>query len=111
MEGESVKIDLGTQFSRLPFGRFRKDSDYSAEAFRDDMLIPALKANRSVVVVLDNAKGLGSSFLDEAFGVLAKSLSMTVEDFKKRIEIVSDRDPTLIDEILSYVSQRVAKAT
>lgn len=58
-----------SEFSQYPAGRKREDGKYSAEAFRDDVLIPALKQYDNVYVAIDVIM-LAASFLDEAFGEL-----------------------------------------
>lgn len=96
-------IDLGRDFARLPFGRMPKDGVNNATRFREEWLVPAAQRYRKVRVIFDNARGLGSSFLEESFGVLAEKLHWSVAEFDDRIEIVSENDPTLIDDTKHYV--------
>jgi len=67
---------LVADFTRSPGGRFIADGEYSGEWFRQDVLVPALRAAiaaRDVLtVVLDGTSGYGSSFLEEAFGGLVR---------------------------------------
>lgn len=100
-----IEIDIGRDFARLPFGRRRSDGENSAERFREDFLIPNLERAQKLVVKLDNARGVGSSFLDEAFGVLVAKLGWTTAEFFSRIELTSERDPTLLDDVRRYVSE------
>lgn len=65
-------IDIGLDFSKVPAGRHPEDGDYSGEAFRNNLLKPALEEFERVEVVLDNTEGFGSSFLEEAFGGLVR---------------------------------------
>lgn len=65
-------------------GRVRADGNSSGERFRDDFLIPALKSNDVVEILLDEAEGYGSSFLDEAFGGLIRK-GYTMEELKKKL--------------------------
>lgn len=68
----SVKqINIANDFTPYPAGRYRDDGDFSGEAFREDLLIPALKSG-DLEVTLDGVMGLGSSFLEEAFGGLVR---------------------------------------
>lgn len=69
-------ISIANDFSKYPAGRTRRDGPYSAERFRDDLLVPALEKARAeggqVTVVLDGVYGYSSSFLEETFGGLVR---------------------------------------
>ncbi|WP_256384305.1 STAS-like domain-containing protein [Photobacterium toruni] len=68
-----ITIDVASRFSRTPFGRFKEDGNYSAEVFREDILKPALIKNELIVIDFSKvALGVGSSFLEEAFGGLVR---------------------------------------
>lgn len=97
----NYQLNLATQFSRFPAGRYKSDGPYSGEAFRDDFLIPYLREHKKVVVELDGALGYGSSFLEEAFGGLVRAGFRPAEIFDL-IELHS-RDESLINEIQSYI--------
>lgn len=100
-------IDLARDFGPFPFGRYRNQGRFSGQAFREDVLEVALNKHpcANITVILDNAKGLGSSFLDEAFGGLARARSWTLSDFLARFSIVSKSDPSLVMEIEHYVRE------
>lgn len=80
-------INIGKDFSDTPLGRYRTDGPASGERFREDVLAPALRADVDVVVVIDDAEGYGSSFLDEAFGGLVRCGYFTREELKARLKI------------------------
>lgn len=75
--GPTKTIVIARNFSRFPAGRFREDGDASATAFRDDLLVPALKDGEDVEVVFDGVAGFAASFLEEAFGGLVLEHHMT----------------------------------
>ena len=95
---------MGRDFSPCPGGRSRDDGPWCAEAFREDTLKPALKAEDVVVVHLDCAEGYGSSFLSEAFGGLVRSGGFTPEELHRKLRLES-RDAILTREIWSYIDQ------
>ncbi|MGR5390823.1 STAS-like domain-containing protein [Vibrio crassostreae] len=69
-----ISIDV-SQFSKTPFGRYKSDGQYSAERFRDEVLVPKLNEAHGDDVEVDFTKvalGVGSSFLEEAFGGLVR---------------------------------------
>ncbi len=96
-------VTIATDFTRYPAGRVRTDGPYSGEAFREDYLEPELKIGERVHIILDGARGYGSSFLEEAFGGLRRQ-GYTREQIEKLVEVESNEDPSLIGEINSYIN-------
>lgn len=72
----SLNISIAGDFSPYPHGRFPKDGEHSGTAFREELLVPAVKQalaeNKVVVIDIDGVKALGSSFTEEAFGGLVR---------------------------------------
>ena len=66
--GNTLEINLARDFHKHPFGRYVNQGPWSGEKFREEFLVPALKANKVVIVDLSYARALGSSFLEEVFG-------------------------------------------
>lgn len=81
------RIDVAQQFAVMPIVREIKDGPYSGECFREDYLVPALKAHDKVIVNLNGVLTLGSSFLEEAFGGLVRNHHFTHNELKKRLKI------------------------
>lgn len=98
-----IKINVAKDFTRWPAGRYRVDGPFSGEVFRDDLLLPALTEAETVEVDLDGTRGYGSSFLEEAFGGLVRLGRFTSEQLLKRLRIISNEDPSLTQEIQSYI--------
>jgi STAS-like domain of unknown function (DUF4325) len=96
-------IDIGTEFTRFPAGRYVADGHFSGEKFRDTVLIPALRAYREVRVFLDSTMGYGSSFLEEAFGGLVRA-DFEKQDLLRRLLLVSN-DKSLVEEIQEYITK------
>ena len=87
-------------FDQYPGGR------PSVKAFRDNVLIPAIKQhNGRVSVNLDNGTGYGSSYLHEIFGKLITSGVSEQQIQSLQILMVSSEDPSLIIEINDYIDE------
>lgn len=99
-----IKLNLKLKdFSKSPFGRYKTDSRYSAEVFRDTVLIPALLSNEHVELDLNGLDvELGSSFLEETFGGLVRSSKLSPTELTKRLTLVSD-DSYDIKRIEKYI--------
>jgi len=95
-------IKISKDFSPFPAGRFRIDGKYSAEAFRDDILIPAIENNDVICIDFNGGFGYASNFLEEVFGGLIRS-GYTKEKLLKQLQFISKDDPSLISEVLSYL--------
>lgn len=83
MESNLIRIE---NFSRFPGGRHRAHGPASGQAFREDVLLPALRENQCIVVDLSAAKVVIPSFMDEAFGPLIASMGK--EEFLRRVHVV-----------------------
>ena len=82
------------------------DSPNSAERFRRDFLVPALRSSdREVVVDFTGIiHGIGSSFLEEAFGGLVRKEGVSKSDIKERLVIKSDL-PFYKEQIFKFIDK------
>ena len=94
-------INVSQDYTRFPAGRYVSDGRFSGERFRNDFLIPALKAAGKVEVQFDGTLGPGSSFLEEAFGGLLRE-GFNSGDLAERL-VVSSSDESLVAEVRQYL--------
>jgi len=81
-------IEIARDFSTTPGGRYKSDSEFSGEVFRDNHLLPKLRSG-SVTVILDGVEGFGSSFLEEAFGGLVRKHHLSAQELRKKLTVVA----------------------
>lgn len=95
-------LSVAKDFSRFPAGRFKKEHNiYSGEAFRE-LIVTKLKANDTVMVLLNNTMGFGSNWIEEAFGGLVLKDNFTAAELHKKLTIKAD-DESLVTEAWSYI--------
>lgn len=83
-------INIARDFCRTPGGRTREDGKWSGEAFREDVLVPALNEIPpfdKIVIELDGVLGYPVSFLEEAFGGAVRAGILNLSEFQSRIEL------------------------
>lgn len=100
-------INIAKDFSVFPGGRFKKDSEYSAEEFRDTILIPSIKKHNNITIELDGTRGYSSCFLEEVFGGLIR-IGYNKEYINSHINFISTRK-SLITEIQTYIQDNKGK--
>ena len=88
-------IVLARDFSRHPGPRRIGQGPNSGEKFRK-MLLKALSSNEKVIVDLDGTSGIGSSFLDEAFGGLVFAENIPPQELKKKLVVRSTLDSSYL---------------
>lgn len=103
-------IKIADDFSRTPGGRYRTDSDNSAQRFREDFLVRALRHQppyERIVIDLDNVLGYPSSFLEEAFGGLVRTEGFGLDELRSRIELQakSPRFKINVVQIMNYLKE------
>lgn len=89
------RISLARDFSRHIGPRFVGQGPFSGEKFRK-VLVEALRKSDVVIVDLDGTTGIGSSFLDEAFGGLVFAEGMSKADVLRRVRVKSDLDESYL---------------
>jgi hypothetical protein len=112
-EPSSTKTTISiTEFSRNPSGRYPKDGPDNGESFRKQFLVPALKRSKVVIVNIDGAAGVPSSFLDEAFGGLVRTEGFGVPELHERLRVICTQSELerYVPLIWRYIDREAATA-
>jgi hypothetical protein len=100
-----VSLSITNEYTPLPGPRFRKQGPKSGEEFRESILEPrfkeAQKRGEIILVDLDGGYGYGTSFLEEAFGGLARIYG--ADAVLKALTFKSEEEPYLIDDVKRYI--------
>lgn len=100
-----MQISVAKDFSETPGPRSKDEGDYSGMQFLEQLLRPAyLKAVESktgLLVDLDGTEGYATSFLESAFGGLAREFDAS--QILETIGFKSYDEPFLIEEIKRYI--------
>lgn len=114
-----IYFDL-SEFSKTPFGRFTQRDEnnmkiqnpHSGEAFRlklKEMLLSARENSEQVTIDFDNIEfGIGSSFLEEAFGGLVRIENFTADELingERPLIIIKSEIEFYKIEIFEYIKE------
>ncbi|MGV8082001.1 MAG: STAS-like domain-containing protein [Syntrophales bacterium] len=100
-----INIDISKEFSTSPGGRTKDGGPFSGEEFREKFLEKHFdnpSDTYKITIIMDGTYGYATSFLEEAFGGLARKYGK--ERVNSRLEFVSKEEPLLIEEIKSYIN-------
>ncbi len=107
MEAIKLLLSVANEFSDTPGPRSRVEGDFSGELFLEELLLPryaqAVAQKATLTVDLDGTEGYATSFLEAAFGGLARGYDP--EQVLRTINFKSEDEPYLIEEIKKYVSE------
>jgi hypothetical protein len=102
---QRIEINIAKEFTDTPGPRYRYEGDHSGEQFRDEMLrqrfVSAIDSRSMLLVNLDGAVGYPSSFLEEAFGGLAREFGSA--EVEKSLEFTCNDEPYLEEQIRQYI--------
>ena len=106
-----IIINIAKDFSPIPGARYEIDGEFSGEEFRKKILIPkfeeALEKKEQILIDFDGGYGYLISFLEEAFGGLARIYgSDKVEDV---LLFKSDEEEALVEKVKSYIKSAIKK--
>lgn len=105
-KNKEIELNISKQFSKYPGPRFRKEGEKSGEEFREEILEVAfdqcIKSNNILLVNLDGGAGYGTSFLEEAFGGLARKYN-NPNLILETIKFITKEEPYLEDDIIEYI--------
>lgn len=103
---DKIIIKIADDYTKTPGVREEIEGDFPGEEFLEKILLPnfklAISERKKLFVDLDNTAGYATSFLESAFGGLAREYN----DHKiilDNLELKSDDDPFLIDDIIEYI--------
>jgi hypothetical protein len=107
MPATLLRISIAKEYSDTPGPRAKDEGDFSGQEFLEKLLLPAYEQVRSdkgtLLIDLDGTEGYATSFLEAAFGELARKYPpaevLSILTFK------SDDEPYLIDEIKKYIAE------
>ncbi len=105
-----IQINIAKDYTRTPGARNISDCKYSGEEFREQFLDDHFKDpkdNTKIRVIFDGAEGYATSFLEEAFGGLARKYG--TKRCLDRFEFISEEEPLLIEEVINYIKDSEGK--
>src|ERR1043166_7269636 len=97
-------INVAKDYTKTPGARYVADGPFSGEEFRNKFLEPhfaVLTSTEPLEIILDGTEGFATSFLEEAFGGLARKFGS--ERCLKLLKLVSKEDDLLLVEITDYI--------
>lgn len=106
-----ISLIVAKDFSETPGPRSRDEGEGSGDEFLETLLVPrfreALGKKTKLFVDLDGTEGYATSFLEAAFGGLARQFGSEI--VLQTIKLKSEDEPYLIEEIKTYVKEAGAK--
>lgn len=106
-EMEDLYLNVASEFSDTPGPRSRDEGEFSGQEFLDNILRPrfeeALRNKTLLHINLDGTAGYATSFLEAAFGGLARQFPP--ETLLKVLTFTSRDEPYLIEEITEYIKE------
>ena len=103
-----TRISIARDFSKYPAGRYEADGDYNGTKFRKEHLVPHLLGDKVLEVSFDGVAGLGSSFLEEAFGGLVRDEGMTKAFLEKHLQLLTHEDD--LEDFVKLARRYIASA-
>lgn len=104
-------FSIARDFSPNPGPRFARQGAHSGEALRKHLLRLLDKSSDTVIIDLDGTRGIGSSFLDEAFGGLIRTERKSKADLLKRFKFQSRVDPSYVETIIDSLNRAAAEGS
>lgn len=96
-------IKISKDYTKYPGARYYEDGNFSGEDFFAKMLNPLFESTlgnkEKLTVDLDGTTGYASSFLSEAFGLLAEKYG--VQTVLENLNIISNEEPDWKEKILN----------
>jgi hypothetical protein len=109
-----MRISIRKDFAVAPGFRLRVNGNHSGQEFREDILVPklraAIEAGEVLVVDLDGTAGYAPSFLEESFGGLIREEGFTVAQLARFLDFNSTEEPQLIEETRKYIQDAKPKS-
>lgn len=105
---DKIIIKISEDYTKIPGVREEIEGDFPGEEFLKKILLPkfkqAIEEKKILFVDFDGTAGYPTSFLEAAFGGLARHYK-DAKIVLKNIEFKSDDDPFLISDVTEYINE------
>lgn len=105
---DKIKIKISDDYTKTPGVREEIEGDFPGEEFLEKILLPkfqqAIAEKKILFIDFDDTAGYPTSFLEAAFGGLARHYK-DAAIILKNTEFKSDDDPFLISDITEYINE------
>ena len=105
------EFSIARDFTRFPGPRFKHQGAFSGEALSKKLAKLLRNDPSSYRINLDGTTGIGSSFLDQAFGGLVSDHGFSPSELERRLSFVSEIDPSYEITIRNAISKAARQAT
>lgn len=103
---DKIIINISKDYTTTPGVREELEGDFPGEEFLNLILLPkfklALAENKKLLIELDGTAGYATSFLEAAFGGLAR-IYKDSHIVLNTLEFTSADDPFLVEDITQYI--------
>jgi hypothetical protein len=103
----AITISVAKDFSETPGPRSKDEGEFSGDQFREEVLEPAFirarESDQTLIVDLDGVVGYATSFLEAAFGGLARTYGPT--EVLGRVQLTCNDEPSLVEEVTKYIKE------
>jgi hypothetical protein len=101
----AIELNIAREFSETPGPRSRDEGEFSGDQFLDELLEPrfieARDSHQMLIVDLDGTVGYATSFLESAFGGLARKYGPS--DVLRILDLTCKDEPSLVEEVKRYI--------
>jgi hypothetical protein len=105
---DKIIIKISEDYTKTPGVREEREGDFSGKEFLDRILLPkfqqAIAEKKILFIDFDDTAGYPTSFLEAAFGGLARHYK-NAEFVLKNLEFKSNDDPFLISDVKEYINE------
>lgn len=109
---DKIIVKISDDYTKTPGVREEIEGDFPGEEFLEKILLPkfkqALAEKKILFIDFDNTAGYPTSFLEAAFGGLARHYKEAAIVLKNT-EFKSNDDPFLISDVIEYINEANTK--
>jgi len=105
---DKINIKISEDYTKIPGVREEIEGDFPGEEFLSKILLPkfqqAIAEKKILFIDFDDTAGYPTSFLEAAFGGLARHYK-DAGILLKNMEFKSEDDPFLISDVTEYINE------
>lgn len=102
-----IDFSIAEDFSRFPGPRFKHQGANSGETLGKKLAKLLREHKARYRIILDGTTGIGSSFLDQAFGGLVSDHGFSKTELESRLLFVSEVDPSYEITIRNAIARAI----